>query len=99
LITIPCVKRRAKGSLNYSLLREILSDWLKILSPIMPHTAEEFWQKLGNKDFISLSEWPKAETRSIREDVESAEQLVQTVSKDIEHSYSSHPSLSTVAWR
>lgn len=32
---------------------------LKLLSPFCPHIAEELWEELGNKDFISTSEWPK----------------------------------------
>ncbi len=39
--------------------KEDLGISLKLLSPICPHIAEELWEKLGNKDFISVSEWPK----------------------------------------
>ncbi len=39
---------------------------LKLLSPICPHITEELWKKLGNKDFISVSEWPKADEKKIR---------------------------------
>lgn len=41
--------------------KETLEKFLKILNPICPHITEELWAKLGNKDFISTSEWPKAE--------------------------------------
>ena len=37
---------------NYSL-------FIKILSPFAPHVAEEIWEKLGNKESIFLSSWPK----------------------------------------
>jgi len=40
--------------------KETFGDALKLLSPFCPHIAEELWEKLGNKGFISLAEWPKA---------------------------------------
>jgi leucyl-tRNA synthetase len=41
--------------------KETLESSLKLLSPICPHITEELWAKLGNKGFISTSDWPKAE--------------------------------------
>jgi leucyl-tRNA synthetase len=40
--------------------KEVLETFLKILHPFCPHITEELWEKLGNKGFISLAEWPKA---------------------------------------
>jgi len=45
--------------------RRDLEACLKLLSPICPHIAEELWEKLGNKDFISLSSWPKVNLKKI----------------------------------
>ena len=39
--------------------KKILEDFLKILSPFCPHITEELWEKLGNKNFISISLWPE----------------------------------------
>lgn len=39
--------------------KETLESSLKLLSPFCPHIAEELWEKLGNKGFISVAEWPK----------------------------------------
>jgi leucyl-tRNA synthetase len=39
--------------------KESLEASLKLLSPFCPHIAEELWEKLGNKDFISLAKWPE----------------------------------------
>jgi leucyl-tRNA synthetase len=45
--------------------REVISDflekWVKVMSPFCPHITEELWEKLGHKDFLSVSEWPKAD--------------------------------------
>ncbi|MFH1521464.1 MAG: leucine--tRNA ligase [archaeon] len=43
-----------------------MENSLKLLSPICPHITEELWEKLGNKDFISISEWPKADEKKIQ---------------------------------
>ncbi len=76
--------QRSKGSLDYALLKKILADWLKVLSPVIPHTAEEFWSKLGNKTLISLEKWPAADEKAISADVELAEELIQGTYRDIE---------------
>lgn len=39
---------------------------LKLLNPICPHITEELWEKLGNKNFISVSEWPKIDNSRIK---------------------------------
>ncbi len=41
-------------------------DSLKLLSPICPHISEELWEKLGNKNFISTTEWPKVDKSKIK---------------------------------
>ncbi len=41
--------------------KESFGKALKLLSPFCPHIAEELWEKLGNKGFISTAEWPKYE--------------------------------------
>lgn len=40
--------------------KETLGSFLKLINPICPHIAEELWEKIGNKGFISISEWPKS---------------------------------------
>jgi len=44
-------------------------DCLKLLSPICPHISEELWGKLGNKDFISNSEWPKVDKTKLKKKI------------------------------
>ena len=36
-----------------------LEGALKMLAPFCPHIAEELWEKIGGKSFISLASWPK----------------------------------------
>ncbi|KHF39693.1 leucine--tRNA ligase [Halalkalibacter okhensis] len=38
--------------------RELMEGFVKMLSPIAPHLAEELWEKLGHAGTISYEEWP-----------------------------------------
>ena len=63
--------------------RKDLESFLKLLSPFCPHIAEELWHNLGNKDFISLAEWPKANESKIDLKLEKQEQAVDKLAGDI----------------
>ena len=56
---------------------------LKLISPFCPHIAEELWEKLGNKGFISLAEWPKADEKKINLQFDKEEQIIEKVASDI----------------
>ncbi len=49
------------GGENKEVLLEFLQKWIKVMSPFCPHITEELWEKMGHKDFISVSEWPKVD--------------------------------------
>jgi leucyl-tRNA synthetase len=63
--------------------KQVLEKALKLISVFCPHIAEELWHKLGNKDFISLSEWPKVDEKKIDEKLEQAEESVDKAVGDI----------------
>jgi len=60
--------------------KDTLEKFLKLLHPFCPHITEELWEKLGNKDFLSLAKWPKFDAKKIDE---TAEQKEETISKTI----------------
>lgn len=65
--------------------KESFGKALKILSPFCPHIAEELWEKLGNKGFISMAEWPKAEESKEKKSKEDLnEKIIFQVSETIE---------------
>jgi len=64
-------------------LKEFLQDWLKILTPVIPHICEEFWKKLGNDNFISLEKWPAAKKKLINEIYEKKEELIKNLLEDL----------------
>lgn len=65
--------------------KEAAEIFLKLLSPFCPHIAEELWHKLGNKSFISLESWPKADESKINPQYEKQEQYEKQLIEDIKH--------------
>ena len=59
--------------------------FLKLLSPICPHIAEELWSKLKHKKFISLEKWPKFEEKEIDDKLEETEKLFEKTIEDIKY--------------
>jgi len=49
------------------LYRKDLSDFLKVLSPFVPHLAEELWEMSGFKDLCCQQKWPKYDEKLIEE--------------------------------
>ena len=43
----------ARGGSIMVALRAVIRDWLVLMSPVIPHTCEELWEKLGNHGFVS----------------------------------------------
>ncbi|AQT86524.1 leucine--tRNA ligase LeuS [Paenibacillus larvae subsp. larvae] len=48
-----------------SIPKEFMEGFIKLLSPIAPHIAEELWQKLGHQETITYAEWPLYNERSL----------------------------------
>jgi len=68
---------------NKNILREALTIATKLLSPILPHICEEFWEKLGNKEFVSLEKWPEHQERLIKKDVIELENILKKTLEDL----------------
>lgn len=62
-----------------------LESCIKLLSPFCPHVAEELWEKIKGKNFISLAEWPRYDEEKINEKFEKEEELVEELVNDINH--------------
>jgi len=56
---------------------------LKLISPFCPHIAEEMWEKIGNRGFISLESWPVADESKIDKRIEEEEKMVEKLVDDI----------------
>jgi len=57
--------------------------FLKMLHVYCPFVTEELWEKLGNKNLLSLSEWPKVDELKINEKFDKADEAFDKVVSDI----------------
>ncbi|MBN1644826.1 leucine--tRNA ligase [Candidatus Woesearchaeota archaeon] len=89
LYHIPNLIHKAKAKLagrQLQAIYEIIAEpWIKMLSPLIPHTAEELWQNLRKKSFVSIEHWPEADETKIDLKAETAEQTVHNTLSDISH--------------
>ncbi|MHC1623010.1 MAG: leucine--tRNA ligase [Candidatus Methanospirareceae archaeon] len=65
------------------IVRNILDDWLILLSPLVPHICEELWHK-RHDTFISLQTLPAIKEEFIDEQVEREEDYVVSLVADIQ---------------
>jgi len=77
--------RELFGSFNGKVNKKVFETFVKLLHPFCPHITEDLWEKLGNKNFISLEKWPVADEKKINEKLEEQEQLVDKLIGDINH--------------
>jgi len=75
--------RQLMENLENEISKEHAENILKLFSVFCPHVAEELWEKLGNKPFISTSAWPSYDESKIDEALEAADTLVKDVQDDI----------------
>ncbi len=62
---------------------DTLEIFLKLLSPFCPHMAEELWEKLGKKPFLSLENWPKFDEKLIDESLEYEDDYFDDLKSDV----------------
>lgn len=68
---------------NQKILGDALAAAVKLISPFIPHVCEEFWEKLGNKKFISLETWPKIEEKRIDKKIVGLEENFKKTVEDL----------------
>ncbi len=64
----------AEDNRKLPVARDVLEGLALMLSPIIPHLAEEVWEKLGHEEFVFRSRWPE-----YREDLAQRERVVIAV--------------------
>ena len=75
---------QAKGRDDVSgILHQINSARVAMLSPFAPHVAEEMWEKLGNSELVSKSQWPKYSADKVDAASIQAEELLRSTIDDI----------------
>ncbi len=71
-------KAEREGTMAY-----ICDIWVRLMTPMIPHTSEELWSKMKREGYVSLAEWPKPDKSLIDADVEKAHQVVDSTIQDI----------------
>lgn len=66
-----------------NVLTYVLSNWIRLMAPFIPHTAEEMWSKIDGEGFASNAPWPEYNEELINEKVQKAEEIVQGLADDI----------------
>jgi leucyl-tRNA synthetase len=56
---------------------------VKLLAPVLPHLAEEWWHELGNQSFVSVETWPEFDESKIDKNVLELEKNFQKLIEDI----------------
>ena len=75
--------RELFDSFEQEVSKDTLESFLKLFHPFCPHVTEELWEKLGNKDFLSLANWPKFDAKKIDETAEQKEEAIHQILSDI----------------
>tara|TARA_B100001248_G_scaffold261706_1_gene253776 strand:+ start:13929 stop:16304 length:2376 start_codon:yes stop_codon:yes gene_type:complete len=47
---------------------QVMKPFIQILAPFAPHIAEELWEKIGEKPYVSLAPWPEYDDSLCKDD-------------------------------
>lgn len=72
-----------RGQVNQQVLNDFVNIQVRVISPFCPHIAEELWEKIGGKGFVSVAEWPKCDESKIDIKLEEAEKNVEKTVSDV----------------
>ncbi len=72
-----------RGGGNKELLDEFTDNWIKLMTPITPHLAEELWNLKAKNSLVSNEKYPEIDLNKISEKAEIGEYLLQEVTNDI----------------
>lgn len=67
------------------MLAEFLNLQLRMLAPFAPFTAEEVWERMGNRQSITTARWPVAEEEKIDIVAEESEFLISSLLADVQN--------------
>ncbi|MBN2567041.1 leucine--tRNA ligase [Candidatus Woesearchaeota archaeon] len=63
--------------------REALEGLVLLMAPFTPHLAEELWEHIGNKGFVSVAPWPKHDETRIDKALIASEDYIKRVQADV----------------
>ncbi len=72
-----------RGGRSAATAARVLSMWIRMMAPITPHIAEEMWEGIGEKGFVSMAPYPEPMAEQIDRSAEVAETYLADVMSDI----------------
>jgi len=72
-----------RGGRSRGTALKILADWVPLMAPVTPHIAEELWERLGQRPFVSTSQIRKADVTGEVLAEEAKELLIERLVGDI----------------
>jgi len=71
-----------RGGANKKVIDHFLHTWIRLMTPITPHLAEELWKQQKKTTFVSLETYPEYTLKDLSEKDEVGEYLLQRVIED-----------------
>jgi leucyl-tRNA synthetase len=72
-----------RGGCNGDATKRTIDAWIRMMAPITPHIAEELWESIGGKGFVSTAPFPEKVDEELNLQVEQAEEYLKGVMADI----------------
>ncbi|MFH1971988.1 MAG: leucine--tRNA ligase [archaeon] len=76
------ISKYSKEPVNKKVYNDALKTLTLLLSPFVPHLAEEIWSKY-NKGYCSLASWPRYDEKQIDKKAEFLEDMISNIISDI----------------
>lgn len=74
--------KRTNNRPNKRVINEVIEAQIIMLSVFCPHIAEETWEAIGKKDFVSTASWPKIIEKKINLELDCREQFIEQIMED-----------------
>lgn len=75
--------KRTAGKPNQELMNKAIETQLLLLAPFVPFLCEEIWEKIHQKGFISLADWPSFDAKKIKPEIKELEETMEQTVDDI----------------
>jgi leucyl-tRNA synthetase len=72
-----------RGGRNTETIARALRTWIPLMAPVTPHLAEEIWQSIGGKPFVSEEQLTKSEASAAVLSEEAKERLLERLLTDV----------------
>ncbi len=72
-----------RGGCNKTAVETFVSSWIKMMTPVTPHLAEELWEMFHENKFVSNETYPTFEIEKISINTEVGEYLLEKIVDDV----------------